>query len=104
MSQVIPEAVRVKNAFLIHHKDTSEADNIHDIFELQHYNTIILRVNIPEFNAPKYENIDIFKPVSNSSIRAISQALKYFGDWLDYKELKAYWKQKGRYIAQIGEY
>jgi hypothetical protein len=102
--QAIFNAIRVKNAILLHDFDNFEHDNRADIYEVQHYNTTILRARVPEHAPLKYENIDIFKPVSMSSIRAISQALEYLNSDLNYKDLKTYWKQKGRELLTIGAY
>ena len=59
---IVFDAVKVKKACLINLGDTE--------FILQHYNTIILRV--------EHSEIKLIKPCSPSSTRAINQAL----DWL----------------------
>lgn len=52
----------------------------YDIYELQHYDTIILKV--------RNKTITEIRPVSNSSIRAINQALAYLELNTTVKELK----------------
>ena len=79
MAKILTDAVKVKNAVLIHSKEDSFS-HYDDIYELQHYETIILKVRNRE--------IKEIRPVSHSSIRAINQALEYLGLNTTVKELK----------------
>ena len=75
MTKILTDAVKVKNANLMY-----TAEKFDDIYELQHYETIILKV--------RNRNIVEIRPVSNSSIRAINQALEYLNLNTTVKELK----------------
>ena len=79
MTKILTDAVKVKNAALMHSKEDSFS-HYDDVYELQHYETIILKVRNKEV-------VEI-RPVSNSSIRAINQALEYLGLSTTVKELK----------------
>ena len=86
MTKILTDAVKVKNANLMY-----TAEKFDDVYELQHYETIILKVR-------NREVVEI-RPVSNSSIRAINQALKYLNLNTTVKELK-----KNPLIQVIYEY
>ena len=75
MTKILTDAVKVKNASLMY-----TAEKFDDIYELQHYQTIILKVRNRE--------VMEIRPVSQSSIRAINQALDYLGLNTTVKELK----------------
>ena len=79
MTKILTDAVKVKNAALMHSKEDSFS-HYDDVYELQHYETIILKVR-------NREVVEI-RPVSQSSIRAINQALEYLNLNTTVKELK----------------